>query len=122
MRSNTGINMTPEQREAFNAYHREYAAKRKELAEAVLKARLAKATLKHAEMVVIEEPIPDDELAEEIIQTVQRIHRCLECGAELPEGHHPVDYCDWKEYRAHFKREYGAVEVPALPACERRRR
>lgn len=47
---------------------------------------------------------------------------CLECGAELPEGHHPVDYCDWKEYRAHFKREYAAVEVPSLPACERRRR
>lgn len=121
MRGNTGDNMTPEQREAFNAYHRKYAARRKELAEAVLKARLAKTTLKHAEMVVIVEAIPEDEPIEEPSQEI-RTHRCLECGAELPEGHHPVDYCDWKEYRAHFKREYAAVEVPALPACERRRR
>lgn len=45
----------------------------------------------------------------------KKYHRCLECGAELPEGHHPVDFCDWKEYRAHFKREYGAIEVVSLP-------
>lgn len=121
MRGNTGDNMTPEQREAFNAYHREYAAKRKELAAAVLAARLAKTTLKHAEMIVVEQSIPEDEPAEMPV-TEPRTHRCLECGAELPEGHHPVDYCDWKEYRTHFRREYGAVEVPSLPACERRRR
>lgn len=56
------------------------------------------------------------------VKSARPVRRCLECGAELPEGHHPVDYCDWKEYRAHFKREYGAVEMPFLPACERRRR
>lgn len=121
MRRNTGSNMTPEQREAFNTYHREYEAKRKELARIVLKARLAESTLKHAAAVVLVAPISAEESAEE---PTKQVHtpRCLECGAELPEGHHPVDFCDWREYRTHFRREYRAIEVPSLPHAAPRRK
>lgn len=49
-------------------------------------------------------------------------HHCLECGAEMPEEHHPVDFCDWREYRAHFKREYQAIEVASLPHAAPRRK
>lgn len=49
-------------------------------------------------------------------------HRCLECGAELPANHHPVDFCDWREYRTHFRREYRAIEVASLPHAAPRRK